>query len=154
VKHPDAAWGEFAEAARAPATVDGSVIGIPAVVGNLALLYNKDLVAKAGIPQPTNDMTWDQFGQVAKTLTDRAHNIYGTAYDVTGGEGTTWAMWPQLWQNGGEILSKKPRPTVEGYVGLSRAFGETVSKILQVQVETKPRPRHRKTEADKSLADE
>ncbi len=25
---------------------------------------------------------------------------------VTGTEDTTWHMWPQLWQNGGQILSE------------------------------------------------
>jgi multiple sugar transport system substrate-binding protein len=106
VKEPDMKWEEMPEAARLTASPGGTTIGIPALVDNLALLYNKDLFDKAGIAQPTNDMTWDQFRQDAKKLTDRAHNVYGTAYDVTGGEGTTWAMWPQLWQNGGEILSK------------------------------------------------
>jgi multiple sugar transport system substrate-binding protein len=312
VKDPAVAWQEFPQAARATATVNDAVIGLPAVVGNLALLYNKKLFDDAGVPQPTNDMTWEQFRQAAKKLTDRAHNVYGTAYDVTGGEGTTWAMWPQLWQNGGDILSKdektatfnsdagvetvdfwramaqddksvyldqtgaksgplfasgnigmlisgpwqlyglkeaktpygvtnlpgtngdhqtvmgadlwilfdhkdanraywayeftkwltsaeqdqrwnlargnlplrsserqgaafteaegnvpgyavfaqnldnakKPRPTVEGYVGLSKAFGETVSKILQAQLETKPGLDAAKAKADKSLSDQ
>ena len=43
------------------ATVNGKVIGIPALVDNLAVVYNKKLFAKAGLPVPGANWTWQQF---------------------------------------------------------------------------------------------
>ena len=37
------------------------MIGIPALVDNLALVYNKKLFDQAGIPYPTANWTWDDF---------------------------------------------------------------------------------------------
>ncbi len=67
--------------------------------------FGPRLFDRAGLPYPTEEMTWDEFRATAKTLSDPSRNVFGTSFDVTGGEGTTWALWPQLWQNGGQILS-------------------------------------------------
>jgi multiple sugar transport system substrate-binding protein len=105
VKKPAVNWRDFTAAARATAQPTGKkVIGFPAVVDNLGLLYNKTLFDKAGLPYPTADWTWDDFRAAAKKLTDPANHIYGYAYSVSGSEETTWQFWPHLWQNGGEIV--------------------------------------------------
>src|SRR5215475_13196414 len=106
VADPAVAWQEIPEAARATATVDGKVIGIPALVDNLALIYNKTLFDAAHVAYPTDAWSWDDFRTAAKALTDKSKNIYGTAYSVSGSEDTTWHLWPLLWQHGGAILSK------------------------------------------------
>ena len=54
----------------------------------------------------TNEWSWDDFRAAAKKMTDSENNIFGTAYPVNGSEDTTWRLWPQLWQNGGEILTE------------------------------------------------
>jgi multiple sugar transport system substrate-binding protein len=105
VAQPSVKWTDFPESARATATVNDKVIGFPAVVDNLGLIYNKDLFDAAHLAYPTNDWTWDDFRTAAKALTDSSKQIYGTAYPVNGSEDTTWRMWPQLWQNGGAILN-------------------------------------------------
>jgi multiple sugar transport system substrate-binding protein len=105
VAQPDVNWSDFPKSAQATATVDGKVIGFPAVVDNLGLIYNKDLFDAAGVAYPTKDWTWDDFRAAAKALTDPSKKIFGTAYPVNGSEDTTWRFWPQLWQNGGSILS-------------------------------------------------
>ena len=105
VKDPSVKWDEFPPAARQTATPDGEVIGFPAVVDNIGLMYNKKLFQAAGIAAPTNTWTWDQYRAAAKKLTDPAHNVYGTAYSVSGTEDTTWHFWPLLWQKGGSILT-------------------------------------------------
>ena len=51
-------WNDFFEGERAVATVEGRVLSVPALVDNLAVVYNKDLFAAAGVPEPTNDWTW------------------------------------------------------------------------------------------------
>ena len=105
VKDPAVGWDGLPEASRATATVDGTVFAIPAIVGNLAVIYNKTLFDKAGLAYPSADWTWDDFRADAKKLTNPAVKQYGTAYSVAGNEDTTWHLWPQLWQNGGQILS-------------------------------------------------
>ncbi|MBR7831748.1 ABC transporter substrate-binding protein [Actinospica durhamensis] len=105
VKAPSVKWDEFPPAARQTATPNGEVIGFPAVVDNIGLMYNKKLFQAAGLPYPTNDWTWAQFRAAAEKLTDPAKNIYGTAYSVSGSEDTTWHFWPLLWQEGGSILT-------------------------------------------------
>lgn len=105
VAQPAAKWEEFPEAARKTAAPGERTIGFPAVVDNLGLFYNKTVFDAAGVAYPTNDWTWDDFRAAAKKLTNPAKNIYGTAMAVNGGEDTTWHMWPQLWQNGGAILT-------------------------------------------------
>jgi multiple sugar transport system substrate-binding protein len=75
------------------------------VIGDLGLIYNKTVFDAAGVAYPTKDWTWQDFRTAAKKLTNPAKNIYGTAMAVNGSEDTTWHMWPQLWQNGGAILS-------------------------------------------------
>ena len=105
VADPAVKWDEFPGAARQTATPNGHVIGFPAVVDNIAVMYNKKLFAAAGLPQPTNSWTWDEFRADAKKLTDPDRNVFGTAYSVSGTEDTTWHFWPLLWQKGGSILS-------------------------------------------------
>lgn len=105
IQDPAVGWNDFPAAARETATVDGKTFAMPAVVGNLAVIYNKALFDAAGVAYPTNDWTWDDFRTIAKKLTNVDKKIFGTAYSVAGNEDTTWHMWPLLWQNGGSILS-------------------------------------------------
>lgn len=105
VKDPAEKWDEFPPAARQTATPNGHVIGFPAVVDNIAVMYNKQLFKAAGLAEPTNSWTWDEFRADAKKLTDPSKNVYGTAYSVSGSEDTTWHFWPLLWQKGGSVLT-------------------------------------------------
>ncbi|MCX7523103.1 ABC transporter substrate-binding protein [Microbacterium sp. STN6] len=106
IKNSDVKWDEFTEAAKETAQPSGKkVIGFPAVVDNIGLMYNKTLFDRAGIAYPTNDWSWDDFRAAAKKLTDSANHIYGYGYSVSGSEETTWQFWPHLWQNGGSIVN-------------------------------------------------
>lgn len=105
VKDPSVKWDEFPPAARQTATPNGEVIGFPAVVDNLAVMYNKKLFQAAGLPEPTSSWTWDEFRTDAKKLTDPSKNVFGTAYSVSGSEDTTWHFWPLLWQKDGSVLT-------------------------------------------------
>ncbi|WP_214408733.1 ABC transporter substrate-binding protein [Sphaerisporangium fuscum] len=109
VHDPAFGWDDFWPSERAVAEVKGKVIGIPAVVDNLGVVYNKKLFDAAGVPYPSKDWTWDDFRAAAKKLTSPDKGVYGTAYPVTGGEDTTWRLWPMLWQQGGSIVSPDGR---------------------------------------------
>src|SRR5580693_4443311 len=66
VKQPGVNWDDFYAGERDVATVNGKVIGIPALVDNLAVVYNKKLFAQAGLPLPGPNWTWAQFEADAK----------------------------------------------------------------------------------------
>lgn len=104
VRDPAFGWNDFWPSERAAATVKGKVVGLPAVVDNLGVVYNKKLFDAAGVPYPKSDWTWQDFRDTAKRLTDHGKNVYGTTYPVSGAEDTVWRYWPMLWQQGGQIL--------------------------------------------------
>ena len=105
VQDPAFNWNDFSEGARAAATVDGQVYGIPALIDNLAIVYNKDLFEAAGVDEPTADWTWDDFRAAALALTDPSKQQYGFAYPVDGTEDTVWHYDAMLWEAGGDILN-------------------------------------------------
>src|SRR5579862_9942358 len=98
-------WSDFWPAERHVATVNGKVIGIPALVDNLALVYNKRLFARAGLAPPTANWTWTDFQNAAIKLTNPAKKQFGWAYVNDASEDTVWRYWALLWQAGGNILT-------------------------------------------------
>ncbi|HUB40774.1 MAG TPA: ABC transporter substrate-binding protein [Streptosporangiaceae bacterium] len=105
VQQPGVDWSDFWVGERDVATVKGEVIGIPALVDNLAVVYNKSLFAAAGLPAPGPDWTWNQFVADAKKLTIPAKKQFGTAYVTPGTEDTVWHWEALLWEAGGQILN-------------------------------------------------
>ena len=70
--------------------IDGVQYGIPFRSDFWVLFYNKDLFDAAGVEYPTNDMTWDQYAELAKKLTDK--EIYGTHYHTWLSTVANWAV--------------------------------------------------------------
>ncbi len=58
---------EYVKAVKQDAVLDGKVYGLPLSFDNLALYYNKDLLDRAGIPEPPT--TWDEFQEAVKKIT-------------------------------------------------------------------------------------
>jgi multiple sugar transport system substrate-binding protein len=106
VNEPGFNWNDFYPASRQIVSPGGKVIGFPALIDNLSVIYNKKLFAAAGVPRPSPEWTWDDFRAIAKRLTDPAKHIYGVNYPI-GGDllDTSWRFFPGLWQRGGQILS-------------------------------------------------
>ncbi|WP_029116142.1 ABC transporter substrate-binding protein [Mycobacterium sp. URHB0044] len=105
VSAPDWKWDDFYPAEREAATVGDKVVGVPALVDNLAIVYNKKLFADAGIEPPTANWTWDDFRTAAAKLTDPAKGQYGWLIPADGSEDTVWHYVPMLWEAGGDILT-------------------------------------------------
>ena len=99
---PDVDWNDFFPAARQGATVDDKIYGIPALVDNLGLVYNKKLFDAAGLKYPTPDWTWDDFRNAARKPS--GNGKYGWAYVNDGTEDTVWRFLALLWQAGGDLL--------------------------------------------------
>jgi multiple sugar transport system substrate-binding protein len=104
-KDPSWNWNDFWLAARNVTTVNGKIIGVPALIDNLALVYNKRLFAQAGIPLPTPTWTWTDFENAAIKLTNPSKKQFGWAYVNDASEDTVWRFWAMLWQAGGSILT-------------------------------------------------
>jgi multiple sugar transport system substrate-binding protein len=105
VQQPGVNWDDFWVGERDVATVKGKVIGIPALVDNLAVVYNKTLFAKAGLQPPAANWTWNDFVADAQKLTNAASKQFGTAYVTPGTEDTVWHWEALLWEAGGAILN-------------------------------------------------
>jgi multiple sugar transport system substrate-binding protein len=101
---PSVNWDDFWPAERQAVQVGPKIIGVPALVDNLALVYNTKLFDQAGIPYPSDTWTWDDFRAAAKKLTDQSAKQFGWAYVADGSEDTVWRFDALLWQAGGDIL--------------------------------------------------
>jgi multiple sugar transport system substrate-binding protein len=106
IHEPGFDWSDFYPASTQTASPGGKVIGFPALIDNLSVIYNKKLFAAAGITDPSSNWTWDDFRNIAKKLTDPSKHIYGVNYPI-GGDllDTSWRFLPGLWQRGGQVLS-------------------------------------------------
>jgi len=107
-------WNSLYEAGRKTATVGTKVVGFPAVIDNLAVVYNKKLLKAAGVAPPKASWTWSDFRAMAKKLTNASKDIYGTGFPISGSEDTTWRLWPMIWQQGGEILDPTNKQALFG----------------------------------------
>ena len=105
VKEPGFDWNDFFPAVRLATMANGKVLGVPALVDNLALVYNKKLFDQAGVPYPTAQWTWDDFRAAAKKLTNAAAKQFGWAYINDGSEDTVWRFLALLWQANGDLLT-------------------------------------------------
>ncbi|MHA3023368.1 ABC transporter substrate-binding protein [Mycobacterium sp. BMJ-28] len=105
VSQPDWKWEDFYPAERQAATVGDKVVGVPALVDNLAIVYNKKLFADAGVTPPSPNWTWDDFRSAAAKLTDPAKGQYGWLIPADGSEDTVWHYIPMLWEAGGDVLT-------------------------------------------------
>ena len=105
VNDPKFSWDDFYGAEREVATVGGRVVALPALVDNLAVVYNKTVFKEAGVAPPSPDWSWDDYRAAAKKLTNPAKKVFGTMYPVSGDEDTVWRFWPMIWQQGGKDIS-------------------------------------------------
>jgi multiple sugar transport system substrate-binding protein len=62
-----------------PLTVDGNLYALPFRADFWIVYYNKGIFDKAGVPYPTNDMTYKQFDEIAHKVTSGfgANKVYG-----------------------------------------------------------------------------
>jgi multiple sugar transport system substrate-binding protein len=120
VKDPAFNWNDFFPSERQASTVNGKVVGVPALVDNLSLVYNKTLFDQAGVALPTADWSWDDFRAAATRLTKPGTKNYGWAYVNDGSEDTVWRYLAMLWQAGGDLLNTdNTKPVFDSSAGLA-----------------------------------
>lgn len=84
----------------------GKLYGLPSDFSTIALVYNKDMFDKYGVPYPDDTWDWDKFLWAAKKFTkdtdgDGRVDQFGF---VNVNSYNRWPAW--IWMNGGDILSK------------------------------------------------
>lgn len=63
-------------------SIDGRTYGIPVGFTTHALYYNKDIFAQAGVPEPSNDWTWEDLTEAARTITDHVPGVKGFSFQM------------------------------------------------------------------------
>jgi multiple sugar transport system substrate-binding protein len=105
IKQPAYGWNDFTPGERDVATVNGKVLGVPALVDNLAVVYNKTLFAQHHLAPPGPGWTWSQLVADAKAISDPAKKIFGLTFPADGSETTVWEYEAMLWEAGGHLLN-------------------------------------------------
>lgn len=115
-------WADFNAAPLAAGEWKGVQYAVPVRSNMLLMFYNRALYKKAGVPEPTPDLTWDQFFDHAGKLVQ----------DTNGdGKPDAWAidtyfvrepLTPTIWQsilnaNGGQLLDDNGAPAFANDVG-------------------------------------
>lgn len=80
---------------------DGATYAMPWQAITFGLYYNKKLFADAGVPEPTNDWTWDDVATAAEKLTDPANGVYGIVAPL-------WNygnVYQTIYANGADIIT-------------------------------------------------
>ncbi|MEV0096889.1 ABC transporter substrate-binding protein [Streptomyces sp. NPDC050738] len=98
-------WTNYWAPVRQALTLNGKVRAAPAVLDSLAVVYNKELFRRAGIPFPEAGWSWDEFLDTAAKLTDKGRGVFGTGWPGVGDEDTTWRLWPMIWDLGGDVVA-------------------------------------------------
>ncbi|GGU78177.1 sugar ABC transporter substrate-binding protein [Streptomyces filipinensis] len=86
---------DFSTGAMNTAKFNGKTYGVPSVTDTLGLLYNKDLLKKAGLAKPP--ATWDEFIADAKTIKKKT-GAYGTYVNPD-----SYFLLPLLYSNGADM---------------------------------------------------
>jgi multiple sugar transport system substrate-binding protein len=111
VNAADYNWNDFPAGERNVFTVGGKVFGVPALVDNLAVVYNKDLFKAAGLAEPKPDWTWDELVADAKALTDTGTSRFGLEWPIDGSETEVWKYIAMLWEAGGDLMTPDGKKT-------------------------------------------
>ncbi|WP_172582674.1 extracellular solute-binding protein [Subtercola boreus] len=99
---------DFVEGPLKSGQFDGKQYGLPVGNNGEVIVYNKKLLADAGLAVPTS---WDTLTAAAKALT--TSDRYGFGQTFQGGETLSWNYWAQLWSAGGSIAKLDSPAAVE-----------------------------------------
>jgi len=85
---------------------DGEQVCMPQNLSSLAVYYNVDAFAEAGLPRPSDGWTWDDFLTSAQALTDASQDRWGVGIAPR-----LIRLAPFVWSSGGELVDDVEDPT-------------------------------------------
>ncbi|MCP4399876.1 MAG: ABC transporter substrate-binding protein [bacterium] len=94
-------WDDFFPGSQQAVTMDGKIYAVHLGTNNLALFYNPDMFAEAGLTEPPK--TWDDLLEYSAKLVQ--DDRYAIAFSATDDEQLPWQLKPFLWTNGGDMLT-------------------------------------------------
>ena len=120
---PDYDWADFHPAPLAAGEWKGVQYGLPVRSNMLLMFYNRTLYKKAGVPEPTPKLTWQEFFEQAPKLVQDTKG---------GGKPDAWAvdtyfirnqLTPTIWQailnaNGGRLLDDSGKAAFNSEAGI------------------------------------
>lgn len=122
-------------------THEEQVYGVPKDWDTTALWYNKEMFDAAGVEYPTNDWTFDEMVEAARTIQE-SQGVYGVVANYMTQEG----LYDIIPQNGGYIINEERTQsgynTPEAIEAAQKWIGlieEGISPELATQTETGPR---------------
>ncbi|WP_405062114.1 ABC transporter substrate-binding protein [Kribbella sp. NBC_01505] len=113
----------------------GKLYGLAPVTNTIALFYNKDMLAEAGVQPPK---TWDELKAAAQKLTKPGR--YGIAFNANATYEGSWQFLPAMWTNGGDETDLKSPQVAEAlqlWVDLVRSGSASKSVINWTQGDAK-----------------
>ncbi|MEW2288466.1 sugar ABC transporter substrate-binding protein [Streptomyces sp. NPDC047841] len=125
--------GGYTGGIRSAGTYRGKVYGLAPTVSTVALFYNKDMLAEAGVAVPK---TWDELRTAAARLTRPGR--YGMAVDANATFEGTWQFLPFLWSNGGDetrLDSPQAAQALQLWVDLVRSGSMSKSVLNWTQAD-------------------
>ncbi|MEU1090463.1 sugar ABC transporter substrate-binding protein [Streptomyces sp. NPDC005892] len=123
----------FAEGILSAGTYQGKVYGLAPYVSTVALFYNKDMLAEAGVAVPR---TWAELKAAAARLTGPGR--YGIAVDASATFESTWQFLPFLWSNGGhenQLDSPRAAQALQLWVDLVKSGSMSKSVLNWTQAD-------------------
>lgn len=100
---------------------DGRIYGVPKYANTIALYYNVDKFAEAGIDGPP--ATWSELAEDAAKLADPANGFYGLTWSARGNEEGTFQFLPIIQMSGGSFDNVNTEGAAE-VLGLMKAMIE------------------------------
>ena len=125
----------FAEGVLSAGTYKDKVYGLAPTVNTIALFYNKDILANAGVTPPA---TWDELKAAAAKLT--SGDQYGLAFNANPTYEGTWQFLPVMWSNGGDekkIDTKETEQALQLWTDLVKNGSVSSSALNWTQADVK-----------------
>lgn len=126
-------WNDFLDSSKQQNTYDGKVYAVGATESSVALFYNADMLADAGIriPESKEDAwTWSEFYDAAKKLTK--DGVVGTNIIMDKGEGLPYVL-EQFWISNGTDLVSADGSQADGYINSPEGIeaAEFLNSLIQ-----------------------
>ncbi|MBT2514870.1 extracellular solute-binding protein [Arthrobacter sp. ISL-30] len=125
----------YPEGILSAGTYKDKVYGLAPTVNTIALFYNKDLLAKAGVTPPK---TWDELKAAAAQLTSGGQ--YGLAFNANATYEGTWQFLPVMWSNGGDeknIATPETTEALQLWTDLVKSRSVSSSALNWTQADVK-----------------
>ena len=126
-------YDDIYEPIRAGLSANGTLYAVPFYAESSFTFYRTDLFEKAGIAEPTEQITYDEFAEIVAQVHDPDNGVYGTCQRGKAGWGENMAfVGPMVNAFGGQWFDMDWNPTIDSpewrsainyYVDLMNNYG-------------------------------